>query len=168
QVTFQTVLVKSIMTEDGVTEEQSPGFKGAFLYGLERIAPDIGGGGLVVAAKRTFHMLERPADATVPVKVTYLPMLNECHEPQSVVAPLVRASLALHNEGALLPFLAGDLTPVDLMYRLSGLALRDVKEGFAGLGPISDERDRVTLVRLYLVGLSYAMGVMPKGEVAAG
>eukprot|EP00904_Undaria_pinnatifida_P000684 jgi/Undpi1/10616/HiC_scaffold_29.g13066.m1 len=87
---------------------------------------------------------------------------------QSVVAPLVRASLALHNEGALLPFLAGDLTPVDLMYRLSGLALTDVKEGFAGLGPISDERDRVTLVRLYLVGLSYAMGVMPKGEAAVG
>ena len=48
------------------------------------------------------------------------------------------------------------------------LALRDVKEGFAGLGPISDERDRVTLVRLYLVGLSYAMGVMPKGEGVVG
>lgn len=44
-----------------------------------------------------------------------------CLRAQSVVAPLVRASLALHNEGALLPFLAGDLTPVDLMYRLSGV-----------------------------------------------
>ena len=35
-----------------------------------------------MAAKRAFHVLERPADATVPVKVTYLPMLNDCHEPQ--------------------------------------------------------------------------------------
>lgn len=48
------------------------------------------------------------------------------------------------------------------------LALQDVKDGFGGLGPISDEKDRVTLVRLYLLGLSYAMGVVPKGEKAAG
>ena len=41
QVTFQTVLVKSIMSDDGETEEQGPGFKGAFLHGLERIAPDV-------------------------------------------------------------------------------------------------------------------------------
>lgn len=54
---------------------------------------------------------------------------------QSVVAPLVRASLALHNEGALLPFLAGDLTPVDLMYRLSG---------------VSEEKLCSTYVTLYL------------------
>lgn len=41
QVTFQTVLVTSVLAENGVTEEQTPGFKGAFLNGLERIAPDI-------------------------------------------------------------------------------------------------------------------------------
>ena len=33
-------------------------------------------------AKRAFNVLDRPADATVPVKVTYTPMLAECHEPQ--------------------------------------------------------------------------------------
>lgn len=48
------------------------------------------------------------------------------------------------------------------------LALQDVKDGFAGLGPISDEGDRVTLVRLYLVGLSYAMGIVPVGKEAVG
>ena len=40
-MTFQTVLVTSVLAENGVTEEQTPGFKGAFLNGLERIAPDI-------------------------------------------------------------------------------------------------------------------------------
>lgn len=48
------------------------------------------------------------------------------------------------------------------------LALQDVKDGFSGLGPLSDEKDRVTLVRLYLLGLSYAMAVVPKGDKAAG
>jgi len=48
------------------------------------------------------------------------------------------------------------------------LALQDVKDGFAGLGPISDEADRVTLVRLYLLGLSYAMGIVPKGKDVVG
>lgn len=43
-----------------------------------------------------------------------------------------------------------------------------MKDGFSGLGPISDEGDRVTLVRLYLLGLSYAMGVVPRGEMAVG
>lgn len=41
QLTFQTVLVKPIISEDGETEEQAPGFKGAFFHGLERIAPDV-------------------------------------------------------------------------------------------------------------------------------
>lgn len=40
-MTFQTVLVKSIFSEDGETEEQAPGFRGAFFHGLERIAPDV-------------------------------------------------------------------------------------------------------------------------------
>lgn len=55
-----------------------------------------------------------------------------------------------------------------LLLVLLQLALQDVKDGFGGLGPISDENDRVTLVRLYLLGLSYAMGVVPKGEKAVG
>lgn len=72
--------------------------------------------------KRAIIGPERTADPTVPVRVVYAPMLEQCHEPQTVVSPLVRASLALHNEGALLPFLAGDTTPVDVMYRLSGVS----------------------------------------------
>lgn len=48
------------------------------------------------------------------------------------------------------------------------LALQDVKDGFAGLGPLSDEVDRVTLIRLYFVGLSYAMGILPKGPDSVG
>eukprot|EP00903_Cladosiphon_okamuranus_P007913 g7641.t1 len=169
KVTFQSVLARPLMSEDGMTEEQGPGFKGAFMHGLARIAPDVEEmKGFVVGVKRAIIGPERTADPTVPVRVVYAPMLEQCHEPQTVVSPLVRASLALHNEGALLPFLAGDTTPVDVMYRLSGLALQDVKDGFAGLGPISDEGDRVTLVRLYLVGLSYAMGIVPVGKEAAG
>lgn len=78
--------------------------------------------GFVVGVKRAFIGPERTADPTVPVTVIYMPMLEQCHEPQTVVSPLVRASLALHNEGALLPFLAGDLSPVDIMYRLSGVS----------------------------------------------
>lgn len=78
--------------------------------------------GFVVGVKRALIGPERTADPTVPVTVTYAPMLELCHEPQTVVSPLVRASLALHNEGALLPFLAGDLSPVDIMYRLSGVS----------------------------------------------
>lgn len=41
QVTFQSVLARSLMSEDGETEEQAPGFKGAFLHGVARIAPDV-------------------------------------------------------------------------------------------------------------------------------
>lgn len=73
--------------------------------------------------KRAIIGREDTADPTVPVRVVYAPMLEQCHEPQTVVSPLVRASLALHNEGALLPFLAGDTTPVDVMYRLSGVSV---------------------------------------------
>lgn len=76
----------------------------------------------MVGVKRAIIGPERVADPTVPVKVVYGPMLEQCHEPQTVVSPLVRASLALHNESALLPFLAGDLSPVDIMYRLSGVS----------------------------------------------
>lgn len=71
--------------------------------------------------KKVFIGSERPPDPTVPLTVIYAPMLEHCHEPLSVVAPLVRASLALYNEGALLAFLSGDLSPVDIMYRLSGV-----------------------------------------------
>lgn len=74
-----------------------------------------------MGVKRALIGPERTADPTVPVRVIYEPMLEQCHEPQTVVSPLVRASLALHNEGALLPFLAGDISPVDIMYRLSGV-----------------------------------------------
>lgn len=74
-----------------------------------------------MGVKRAIIGPERTADPMVPVRVVYAPMLEHCHEPQTVVSPLVRASLALHNEGALLPFLAGDATPVDVMYRLSGV-----------------------------------------------
>eukprot|EP00752_Nemacystus_decipiens_P012726 g11275.t1 len=169
KVTFQSVLARALVSEDGETEEQAPGFKGAFMHAVARIAPDVvESKGFVVGVKRAIIGPERTADPTVPVRVVYAPMLEQCHEPQTVVPPLVRASLALHNEGALLPFLAGDATPVDVMYRLSGLALQDVKDGFAGLGPISDEGDRVTLVRLYLIGLSYAMGIVPVGKEAVG
>ncbi|CAM9876940.1 unnamed protein product [Ectocarpus fasciculatus] len=169
KVTFQSVLARALVSEDGETAEQGPGFKGAFLHGIARIAPDVEEvKGFVVGVKRALIGPERTADPTVPVRVIYEPMLEQCHEPQTVVSPLVRASLALHNEGALLPFLAGDISPVDIMYRLSGLALQDVKDGFGGLGPISDENDRVTLVRLYLLGLSYAMGIVPKGKEAVG
>lgn len=41
QVTFQTVLVKPVMSEDGKVEEQAAGFKGAFLHGIGPIAPDV-------------------------------------------------------------------------------------------------------------------------------
>ncbi|CAM9435783.1 unnamed protein product [Ectocarpus sp. 6 AP-2014] len=170
KVTFQSVLARTLVSEDGETVEQGPGFRGAFLHGIARIAPDVEEvkEGFVVGVKRALIGPERTADPTVPVRVVYEPMLEHCHEPQTVVSPLVRASLALHNEGALIPFLAGDISPVDVMYRLSGLALQDVKDGFGGLGPISDENDRVTLVRLYLLGLSYAMGIVPKGKEAVG
>lgn len=80
--------------------------------------------------KRAIIGPERTADPTVPVRVVYAPMLEQCHEPQTVVSPLVRASLALHNEGALLPFLAGDITPVDVMYRLSGVSGRRQRGGW--------------------------------------
>ncbi|CAN0326067.1 unnamed protein product [Hapterophycus canaliculatus] len=41
KVTFQSVLASSMMSEDGETEEQGPGFRGAFLHGIARIAPDV-------------------------------------------------------------------------------------------------------------------------------
>ena len=77
--------------------------------------------GFVEGVKKVFGGSERPPDPTVPVKVMYAPMLELCHEPQTVVTPLVRASLALHNEGALLAFLSGELSPVNMMHRLSGV-----------------------------------------------
>lgn len=41
KVTFQSVLASSIMSEDGEMEEQGPGFRGAILHGIARIAPDV-------------------------------------------------------------------------------------------------------------------------------
>lgn len=41
QVTFQSVLARPLMSEDGETVEQAPGFKGAFMHGVARIAPDV-------------------------------------------------------------------------------------------------------------------------------
>lgn len=41
QVTFQSVLARALVSEDGETEEQAPGFKGAFMHGVARIAPDV-------------------------------------------------------------------------------------------------------------------------------
>lgn len=55
------------------------------------------------------------------VVVLMIVMLN-FDASKTVVAPLVRASLALHNEGVLLAFIAGELSPVDVMYRLSGVS----------------------------------------------
>lgn len=37
--------------------------------------------------------------------------------------PLVRAALALHDERTLLPFVAGELEPVQVMYKLSGVSI---------------------------------------------
>lgn len=40
QVSFQTVLVKPVKANDGEGDEQDVGFRGAFLQGIERVAPD--------------------------------------------------------------------------------------------------------------------------------
>ena len=59
--------------------------------------------GFIEGVNKVFEGSERRPDPTISVKVMYAPMLELCHEPQTVVTPLVRTSLALHNESALWP-----------------------------------------------------------------